>query len=145
MMIETIEKLTGSDLNQVLEVWLKGNFDGHPFVDQSVWLHALPQVRQMLTGFTVVVHRNQSGTIDGFLGCEAGNIEGLFVLPASQHQGVGSALLDTVKEQHPSLTLHVYEKNERAVQFYRRANFLMQSRGIDPLTGEADLTMHWQR
>lgn len=43
------------------------------------------------------------------------------------------------------LTLHVYQKNQRAVEFYKRAGFFVISEETDPASGEAGKTMQWYR
>ena len=45
----------------------------------------------------------------------------------------------------PRLTLSVYQKNERALAFYRREQFIVQSEGIDEDTNEAEIQMLWTR
>ena len=39
----------------------------------------------------------------------------------------------------------VYQKNERALAFYRREKFVVQSEGIDEDTNDADIQMFWTR
>ena len=43
------------------------------------------------------------------------------------------------------LTLHVYRQNPRAAAFYRREGFAVAAEGIDPDTGQPELTMVWRR
>ena len=43
------------------------------------------------------------------------------------------------------MTLNVYQKNERALAFYRREQFIVQSEGIDEDTNEAEIQMLWTR
>ncbi len=61
-----------------------------------------------------------------------------------QSKGIGKQLLDYVKEQNSTLTLHVYQKNIRAVSFYQREQFSVQSEGIDADTNENEFTMVWR-
>ena len=41
--------------------------------------------------------------------------------------------------------LSVYQKNQRALAFYRREQFVVQSEGIDEDTNEAEIQMLWTR
>ena len=59
--------------------------------------------------------------------------------------GMDMALLEYAKSRKPSLTLSVYQKNQRALAFYRREQFVVQSEGIDEDTNEADIQMLWTR
>ena len=83
--------------------------------------------------------------IDGFIGLTENHIEGIFVAKAARSKGIGKALLDYVKSRRPRLTLGVYQKNERALAFYRREKFVVQSEGIDEDTNEAEIQMLWTR
>ncbi len=55
---------------------------------------------------------------------------------AARSQGIGTRLLDRVKENHDTLTLKVYAKNERALRFYERAGFRMGAQDREEETGE---------
>ena len=72
-------------------------------------------------------------------------IEGIFVSDEMQSQGIGKMLLDYVKSKKAKLLLNVYQKNVRAINFYRREGFQIQCEGLDKLTGEKDYVMIWQR
>ena len=83
--------------------------------------------------------------IDGFIGLTENHIEGIFVAKAARSKGIGKALLDYAKSRRPRLDLSVYQKNERALAFYRREQFVVQSEGIDEDTNEAEIQMLWTR
>lgn len=42
------------------------------------------------------------------------------------------------------LLLNVYQKNARAISFYKREGFEIQHSGFDEATGEKDYVMTWQ-
>lgn len=85
------------------------------------------------------------GEICGFIGVQEDYIAGIFVKRDSRCAGIGKQLLDHVKENHSALTLNVYRKNRRAVEFYLREGFSVISEDIEPDSGEADKTMRWHR
>lgn len=53
--------------------------------------------------------------------------------------------MDYVKDKKRRLLLKVYEKNVRAISFYRREGFEIQCEGLDEATGEKDYVMVWQQ
>ena len=55
------------------------------------------------------------------------------------------ALLDRIRQGHPSITLHVYRKNRGAVAFYQREGFTVTAEAVEEGTGETEYTMVWQR
>ena len=100
----------------------------------------------MLPQAELYVHEDKdTRQIDGFIGLTESHIEGVFVAKSARSKGIGKALLDHAKSFKPSLTLSVYQKNERALAFYRREQFAVHSESIDGDTNEADIQMLWTR
>lgn len=141
-----IRKFETQDLDTVMQIWLHGNLDAHAFIPASFWKAHFEMVRDMLPQAELYVHENEAPRqIDGFIGLTGNHIEGIFVAKAARSKGVGKALLEYAKSRKPSLTLSVYQKNQRALAFYRRKQFVVQSEGIDEDTNEADIQILWTR
>ena len=141
-----IRKFETRDLDTVMQIWLHGNLDAHAFIAASFWTEHFEMVRDMLPQAELYVHENEdTQQIDGFIGLTENHIEGIFVAKAARSKGIGKALLDYVKSRKPRLDLSVYQKNERALAFYRREQFVVQSEGIDGDTNEAEIQMLWTR
>ena len=141
-----IRKFETQDLDAVMQIWLHSNLDAHAFIAASFWTEHFEMVRDMLPQAELYVHENEATRqIDGFIGLTENHIEGIFVAKAARSKGVGKALLDYVKSRRPRLTLGVYQKNERALAFYRREQFAVHSEGIDEDTNEAEIQMLWTR
>lgn len=73
------------------------------------------------------------------------DIEGIFVSDEMQSQGIGKALVDFIKAQKTKLSLNVYQKNVRAIRFYQKEGFEIESEGLDETTSEKDYAMLWQK
>ena len=141
-----IRKFETQDLDAVMQIWLHGNLDAHAFIPASFWEAHFEMVRDMLPQAELYVHENEAPQqIDGFIGLTENHIEGIFVAKAARSKGIGKALLEYAKSRKPSLTLSVYQKNERALAFYQREQFTVQSEGIDGDTNEAEIQMLWTR
>ena len=141
-----IRKFETQDLDAVMQIWLHGNLDAHAFIPASFWTEHFEIVRNMLPQAELYVHEDKdTRQIDGFIGLTGNHIEGIFVAKAARSKGVGKALLEYAKSRNPSLTLSVYQKTERALAFYQREQFTVQSEGIDEDTNEAELQMLWSR
>ena len=82
-----------------------------------------------------------NGEIKGFIGLMDEYIAGIFVDKAYRSQGIGRQLLEYVKQLHSTLSLNVYQKNERALRFYRENGFTIVSKQNDEHTGEIEFTM----
>ena len=78
------------------------------------------------------------------LGLNDEYVEGIFVSGEMQSQGIGKILLNYAKDKRNKLHLNVYQKNARAISFYKREGFEIQHSGLDEATGEKDYVMTWQ-
>ena len=141
-----VRKFETQDLDTVMQIWLHGNLNAHAFIAASFWTEHFEMVRDLLPQAELYVHED-AGTrqIDGFIGLTENHIEGIFVAKAARSKGIGKALLEYAKSRKPCLTLSVYQKNQRALAFYRREQFVVQSEEIDEDTNEADIQMLWMR
>lgn len=141
-----IRKFEARDLAAVMQIWLHGNLDAHAFIPVSFWTGHFEMVRDMLPQAELYVHEDKdTQQIDGFIGLTENHIEGIFVAESARSKGIGKALLEYAKSRKPRLDLSVYQKNERALAFYRREQFVVQSEGIDGDTNEAEIQMLWTR
>ena len=141
-----IRKFESRDLDAVMQIWLEGNLDAHAFIAASFWTEHFEMVRDLLPQAELYVHENEATRqIDGFIGLTENHIEGIFVAKSARSKGIGRALLEYAKSRKPRLDLSVYQKNERALAFYRREQFVVQSEGIDGDTNEAEIQMLWTR
>lgn len=139
-----IRPLAPEDLDTVMDLWLAGNEQAHPFVPDGYWRRAADAVRHELPLAEVLVHENaRTHAINGFIGLSGSYIAGLFVRDNARSQGIGHALLSEAKQRHEALSLHVYRDNPRAVAFYTREGFTVRSEGIDEATGAAEYEMVW--
>lgn len=86
------------------------------------------------------------GVVTGFAVVADGWLNHLYVAPAHQGIGVGSLLMDEAKRlAGASLQLHVFQRNQRARDFYHRRGFVEVSfsDGSGNEEREPDLVMRW--
>lgn len=139
-----IRDLRKADINKVADIWLDTNIKAHYFISAQYWESNFELVKELLLQATVYVYEDKQG-IQGFIGLSDEYIEGIFVSAAMQSQGIGKILLNYAKRGRDKLRLNVYQKNTKAISFYQREGFEIQSSGIDEATGERDYVMAWQR
>ena len=124
-----VRKFRAEDLEAVMDIWLETNKKAHSFIDAQYWTKHYETVKALLP--------------QGFIGLTDEYMEGIFVREAVQSQGIGRQLLDEVKRRKSRLSLSVYEKNTRAVSFYEREQFRIQSENVEEGTGEKEFLMVW--
>lgn len=140
-----IRKLQNRDIDRVSEIWLDTNLKAHDFINKEYWKSNFVVVKDTFPEVEVYVYEEESkGKIQGFIGMQDNYIEGIFVWSEVQSNGIGKKLLDFVKDFKKQLALHVYQKNKRAIKFYQRENFKIQSENIDENTGEKEYIMTWE-
>ena len=83
--------------------------------------------------------------IVGFIGLNQNYIEGIFIDTHSQSKGIGTLLLNKVKEDKDNLTLSVYKKNLNAISFYKKNGFVIIKESIDERTNEVEYIMSWEK
>ena len=139
-----IRALQPADLDRVADLWLAANLQAHAFIAPEYWKGNWDRVKELLPQAEVYVYEN-NGEMLGFAGLNGADIEGIFVSEHARSRGIGKCLLDFLKTKRAELRLHVYQKNARAIRFYKREGFQIRCGGVDEATGEKDYMMVWQR
>ncbi|WP_418506988.1 N-acetyltransferase [Clostridium fessum] len=138
-----IRKLQKVDINRVADIWLKTNLKAHFFIPEQYWISNYEFVKEMLPQAEVYVYEDDK-MIQGFIGVSDEYIEGIFVSDEMQSRGIGKMLLDYIKDKKDRLQLKVYQKNVRAMSFYQREGFTIQSEEMDEFTREKEYVMNWE-
>ncbi|MFC3931302.1 GNAT family N-acetyltransferase [Streptococcus dentapri] len=139
-----IRTFTKNDLSSVMEIWLEANIRAHNFIPEKYWQENYSKVEYMLPQAEIYVYQDANmHQILGFIGLMENYIAGIFVKESEQSKGIGCHLLNFVKGQKNNLSLSVYQKNVRAVSFYEREQFTVQSESIDKNTNEKEFVMTW--
>lgn len=139
-----IRKLQKNDINTVAKIWLDTNIKAHNFIDKSYWESNFNYVKKAFLKSEIYIYLDND-IIQGFIGLTDNYIEGIFVKDDMQSKGIGKLLLDYVKNIKDNLTLYVYQKNIRAIKFYQREGFKIQSQNIDIETNESEYLMSWRK
>ena len=138
-----IRKLQKVDINRVADIWLKTNLKAHFFIPEQYWISNYEFVKELLPQAEVYVYEDDK-MIQGFIGINDEYIEGIFVSDEMQSRGIGKMLLDYIKDKKDRLQLKVYQKNVRAMSFYQREGFTIQSESMDEFTREKEYVMNWE-
>ena len=143
-MITKLNSFSDRDLEQLAQIWLNGNLQAHSFIPAQYWENQFVNIKKMLPEANIFVYRNNE-TIIGFLGELDGYIAGLFVDMNYRNQGVGSRLINYLKQINDKLTLSVYVDNINAVNFYENKDFIIDSVGMDTETESNEYHMIWEK
>ena len=139
-----IRKPLPAEVESIIQIWLDGNMLAHPFIQPDYWLCHIGYMREALPLSEVYISKVEE-KIAGFVGLGGDYIAGLFVGKQYQSQGIGTSLIEFIKQQHFTLTLAVYKKNEKAIRLYSKHKFVVMEERIDANTNEVELLMRWNR
>ncbi|MEL7941425.1 MULTISPECIES: acetyltransferase [Pseudomonas] len=119
-----IRQRFAADNPTLLDIWLRAVRATHDFIGEADIAELLPQVRDLyLPAVEVWVAVDGDDQPLGFIGLDENHVEMLFIDPERRGQGIGTALLDFLRETRGVLTVDVNEQNPQAVGFYRHYGF----------------------
>ncbi|GFN45347.1 putative N-acetyltransferase YjaB [Candidatus Regiella insecticola] len=112
------------DYLELIEVWEKSVQATHDFLpDKEIEQLKLLILDKYFDAVLIKCIKNIEGKIIGFSGVANHKIEMLFVAPAAQGQGIGSALCQYAIEYQEATKVDVNEQNPRAREFYEKIGF----------------------
>ena len=139
-----IRKFKKEDIDEVMEIWKNENIRTHNFISKEYWKNNYEYVKDILPNADIDVYLLDEHIV-GFIGVDNDYIEGIFVDINNQHNGIGTALLNKIKEEKEKLNLSVYKKNINAIKFYKKNGFIITGESIDKNTDEIEYTMTWKK
>ena len=154
-----IRRFKPSDKDPVLKIWLEASIQAHDFIKREYWESKLDDMWDIYLPMSeTYVYCEEAGNepqyqsstsrvegedVKGFISLFDDTVAALFVSPASQGKGIGRELLDKAKSVRKNLELHVYKKNRKSFEFYKRCGFKAAGEGVDERTGEEEILMNW--
>lgn len=139
-----IRKFDKNNINPVMQIWKNENIKAHKFISKEYWKNNYNYVKEFLPNAEIYVYVLKENIV-GFIGINENYIEGIFIDINNQCKGIGTSLLNKVKENRDNLTLSVYKKNINAINFYKKNDFIITSENIDKDTAEIEYTMTWNK
>ena len=138
-----IKKFEIEDLDEIMNIWLETNISAHGFIKASYWKENFEMVEEMMMSSEIYLYK-EDNKIYGFIGLIDDYIADIFIKDKYQSRGIGKNLLDYVKSNRNRLLLSVYNKNNRAIEFYKREGFIIVKNEIDEANNEKEFVMEWQ-
>lgn len=138
-----IRSRIATDNPALLDIWLHAVRATHHFLQPQDIDELLPQVRDLyLPAVDVWVAVDEADRPLGFIGLAESHVEMLFIDPNRHGQGIGTALLDALRETRGLLSVDVNEQNPQAVGFYRHYGFRDTGRSERDGQGRAFPLLH---
>ena len=114
---------TESDLDEIINIWYQASSLAHPFLESPF----VEKVKKDMTALYIPnsktwVYEENNKPI-GFISMIDNEIGGLFVLPNHHSKGIGTKLVNFIKELHPVMEVEVFQKNKIGRSFYNKYGF----------------------
>ncbi|MBB3331152.1 putative acetyltransferase [Halomonas campaniensis] len=140
-----IRPATPEDIPTLADIWLRASRLAHDFIPAAFWESRYEAMARDHLPRAEVHVLEVEGRVIGFAALNDDHLEALFIDPDVQSYGHGSRLLAHAMAARTHLSLCVYSRNVRAVSFYRRLGFQPVEERVEPLTGESETLMTWDR
>ncbi len=144
----TLRAATAQDAPGVAECYIDASNQALPGIVRA---HTDDEIRrwireQLIPGGGVTVAQHRLGFLTGYAATSEGWLDHLFIEPAWQGRGIGSALVRTVQDRQPhGFSLWTFQQNQRARRFYERQGFvaLEETDGSGNEERAPDVRYHW--
>lgn len=139
-----IRKKDSKDIKKIMDIWIASNLDAHNFISKDYFYNNFDIVKDAIENATVYVYEQESKVI-GFVGINQEFIEGIFVDRNYRSKGIGKKLINYCKKNYNTLSLNVYCKNKKAIEFYKREGFEICEKKLEKDNKEFEYVMKWKR
>lgn len=119
------------------------NITTHDYIPDVYWKKHFEEVKTAISNAEVYIFEDTE--IKGFVGLVGHYIAGIFVKQNFQSQGIGGQLISFLQESKNELSLNVYERNTKAIDFYKRYGFKVTQRTMDAETKNFEYHMIWKK
>ncbi|AXT20429.1 GNAT family N-acetyltransferase [Flavobacteriaceae bacterium AU392] len=118
-------KYNKEDLEALMNIWEQASNLAHPFLDTEFVKKVTKDMRELYLPnpeACIYVYENNNNIL-GFISMIENEIEGLFVNPKYHSKGIGSALVDHIKDVYENLEVEVFKNNKIGRAFYDKYGF----------------------
>ncbi|MDY3031337.1 MAG: GNAT family N-acetyltransferase [Clostridia bacterium] len=141
-----IRRMEKSETYEILDLWMRALTNGNKFIDNDFWKTHYNDAKENYLNekdnFVYVIDEK----IVGFICVDNSNsVKGVFVDPNYENRGIGTALMNYVKESYTLLHMDIYMKNRRTLEFASYHRFLIDGATRNPINGEIEYSMIWSK
>ena len=144
-----IRAYASADEAAVVSVWLAAGRAEYSYLPDFMALteaRATEVFREVIAANCALWVDCEADQVRGYLALKGDYVDRLYVHPAHQGLGIGTALLNHAKSLCPQgLSLHTHQKNTRARRFYEDQGLVAVKFGVSPAPElEPDVEYRWR-
>ena len=129
-------------IEDMMEIWLQSNVKEQSFIPKKYWSKNYKEVLRVM-GLASVYLYEDDGKILGFAGAMEQELVAICVAEGFRSMGIGTFLLDRLKDEMGVLEASVYTKNKRAMNFFDKNEFEAKDIQVESSTGEETVFLAW--
>lgn len=118
-----IRKYNETEIPTLVTIWEKAAAIAHPFLDAEFTKMVKKAMTEMYLPNSDTWVYVESNKIIGFISMIENEIGGLFVMPENHSNGIGTSLVNHIKQFHKELEVEVFEQNKIGKPFYEKYGF----------------------
>lgn len=118
-----IRKYNEIEIPILIGIWEKASTIAHPFLDAEFTQMVKKAMTEMYLPNSDTWVYVESNRIIGFISMIGNEIGGLFVSPEHHSKGIGTSLVNHIKEFHKELEVEVFKLNKIGKPFYEKYGF----------------------
>ena len=129
-------------LDSMMEIWLQSNVKEQSFIPKKYWSKNFKEVMRVLSLASVYIYE-EDGQICGFAGSMEEAMVAIVVAEEERGRGIGTLLLNKLKDEMGILELSVYTQNKGALAFFQKNEFKATDIQIESATGQEIVLLNW--
>lgn len=137
-----IRKYKNEDLGAVMSIWFKASSLAHSFLNEQQIEEERVKIKDVYIKVTETWVYELNNEVVGFISMCNFEIGGLFVLPFHHRKGIGTSLLEHVRQKYQRLEVEVFSKNSLGLAFYSQMGFEPMTHNSSEVHGNSLLRLH---
>lgn len=131
------------EVDQIIDLWYRSSVKAHQFIESSYWESQKNAMKEEYLPMSETYVVSFQHNMVGFLSMVEDYLAALFIDESFQGEGYGKEFVRFIKGRREKITLKVYKKNSKAVQFYKNHGFVVVDEFVDQNTLEQEYLMEW--
>ena len=144
-MNKNIKKFSLADIDKIIDIWYQSNIDTYTFINKNYFKNIKENVKKkFISNYNNIYVYEENTEIKAFCLIDNDYIDELYVSNAYRNQGIGTKILNHLKNNNNKLTLNIFQKNIKGINFYQKNGFKIIEENTEDITQEKGYYMEWK-
>ena len=139
-----LKQFDKKNIDIIMKIWKDNNIKFQPFIPNYYWADNYVKTRDEFLNNNIYVYTESTRILAFVAANESNEIVNIQVLPEIQREGIGKLLIQKLKNSNTKLITKIYEKNEKAILFFRAVRFKKIGEEIDKDKNQKYYILKWE-